>query len=219
MVPDYMLGLALPAVGAACLSPTKSTVSTSSPVVAPRQPSPPLDDDPLRRVFQLIDANGDGLVSTDELHQHLHKLDLLDGLHKEQLTCLVQSASENGGSQLQFEDFKFLYDTLCERPEAQNGASGDSHVLDKGSNDRDNDGLPDAFRVFDVDGDGFISVEELRLVLVGMGFAQCQDLAFCESIVRSVDSNSDGLIDFCEFRRMMMMDSDLVGASQISNVL
>ncbi|KAH6556772.1 hypothetical protein KP509_1Z156600 [Ceratopteris richardii] len=61
----------------------------------------------------------------------------------------------------------------------------------------------EAFALYDLDGDGFISSEELRKVLVGMGFSYCDNKHFCQLMIQSADVNSDGKIDFTEFCQMM----------------
>ncbi|KAH7282666.1 hypothetical protein KP509_35G042500 [Ceratopteris richardii] len=63
--------------------------------------------------------------------------------------------------------------------------------------------LAEAFAVYDLDGDGFITSEELKKVLVGMGFGYCDNERFCQLIIQSADANSDGKIDFVEFCHMM----------------
>ncbi|KAH7282667.1 hypothetical protein KP509_35G042600 [Ceratopteris richardii] len=65
--------------------------------------------------------------------------------------------------------------------------------------------LAEAFAVYDLDGDGFITSEELRKVLVGMGFGYCDNEQFCKLIIQSADANSDGKIDFAEFCHMMIV--------------
>eukprot|EP01053_Blabericola_migrator_P002701 Blabericola_migrator_1__2700@NODE_1768_length_3821_cov_86_086841_g734_i3_p1_GENE_NODE_1768_length_3821_cov_86_086841_g734_i3NODE_1768_length_3821_cov_86_086841_g734_i3_p1_ORF_typecomplete_len607_score87_73Pkinase/PF00069_25/5_6e78Pkinase_Tyr/PF07714_17/2_3e43EFhand_7/PF13499_6/5_7e12EFhand_7/PF13499_6/3_1e16EFhand_8/PF13833_6/1_1e02EFhand_8/PF13833_6/4_1e06EFhand_8/PF13833_6/2_1e05EFhand_8/PF13833_6/3_3e09EFhand_11/PF08976_11/2_6e05EFhand_11/PF08976_11/4_3e11EFhand_1/PF00036_32/4_2e03EFhand_1/PF len=60
-----------------------------------------------------------------------------------------------------------------------------------------------AFRVFDLDGDGKISLEELHKVLAMNFVQQAFTREDIESIIKEVDLNNDMEIDFDEFMRMM----------------
>ena len=72
--------------------------------------------------------------------------------------------------------------------------------------DADGD-LMDAFRVFDADGDGRITAEDLRAVLEGIlgggpdGGCSLDD---CRRMIGGVDADGDGFVCFDEFSRMMM---------------
>eukprot|EP01055_Gregarina_sp_Pseudo9_P005698 Gregarina_sp_Pseudo_9__5697@NODE_815_length_2174_cov_11_253396_g766_i0_p1_GENE_NODE_815_length_2174_cov_11_253396_g766_i0NODE_815_length_2174_cov_11_253396_g766_i0_p1_ORF_typecomplete_len604_score87_23Pkinase/PF00069_25/2e78Pkinase_Tyr/PF07714_17/1_1e43EFhand_7/PF13499_6/8_7e12EFhand_7/PF13499_6/1_7e16EFhand_8/PF13833_6/6_6e06EFhand_8/PF13833_6/1_7e05EFhand_8/PF13833_6/1_3e08EFhand_11/PF08976_11/2_8e05EFhand_11/PF08976_11/5_7e11EFhand_1/PF00036_32/4_2e03EFhand_1/PF00036_32/9_2e05EFhand_1/PF00036 len=60
-----------------------------------------------------------------------------------------------------------------------------------------------AFRVFDLDGDGKISLEELHKVLAMNFVQQAFTREDIEAIIKEVDLNNDMEIDFDEFMRMM----------------
>ena len=60
-----------------------------------------------------------------------------------------------------------------------------------------------AFGVFDVNGDGFIDVEELQRVMCVLGFKEGEGIENCEKMIRKFDSNKDGRIDFEEFVKLM----------------
>lgn len=62
--------------------------------------------------------------------------------------------------------------------------------------------LMDAFLVFDIDKNGLISPKELRRVLVNLGCENCS-LRDCKRMIKGVDKNGDGFVDFEEFRSMM----------------
>ncbi|XP_027019072.2 calcium-binding protein 5a isoform X2 [Tachysurus fulvidraco] len=62
--------------------------------------------------------------------------------------------------------------------------------------------LRDAFRQFDMDGDGEITTEELKLAmnkLLGENMSHKE----IDAVVREVDDNGDGTVDFEEFVKMM----------------
>ncbi|KAE8790517.1 putative calcium-binding protein CML36 [Hordeum vulgare] len=64
--------------------------------------------------------------------------------------------------------------------------------------------LRDTFAVFDADGDGRISAEELRAVLATLGDERCS-VEDCRRMIGGVDSDGDGFVCFDEFTRMMML--------------
>ena len=62
------------------------------------------------------------------------------------------------------------------------------------------DNLKKAFQLFDKDGSGFVSPEEIKAVLgIGKHFSE----KVWEQIVEEVDKNKDGQISFEEFEQMM----------------
>ncbi|CAI0413616.1 unnamed protein product [Linum tenue] len=65
--------------------------------------------------------------------------------------------------------------------------------------------LRDAFSVYDIDGDGSITAEELHKVMGSLG-EDCS-IAECRKMISGVDNDGDGTIDFEEFKMMMTMGS------------
>uniref|UniRef100_A0A0D3HI18 EF-hand domain-containing protein n=1 Tax=Oryza barthii TaxID=65489 RepID=A0A0D3HI18_9ORYZ len=63
--------------------------------------------------------------------------------------------------------------------------------------------LKETFAVFDADGDGRISAEELRAVLASLGDELCS-VDDCRRMIGGVDTDGDGFVCFDEFARMMM---------------
>ncbi|XP_072983563.1 probable calcium-binding protein CML36 [Typha latifolia] len=62
--------------------------------------------------------------------------------------------------------------------------------------------LREAFAVFDADGDGRISAEELLGVFAALGEDECT-LDDCRRMIDGVDTDGDGFVCFDDFARMM----------------
>ena len=62
--------------------------------------------------------------------------------------------------------------------------------------------LLEAFKVFDRDGNGFITSHELRYVMTNLGEALTSDEV--EEMIKEADLDGDGQINYEEFVRMMM---------------
>ncbi|KAF3431478.1 hypothetical protein FNV43_RR26209 [Rhamnella rubrinervis] len=63
--------------------------------------------------------------------------------------------------------------------------------------------LKEAFDVFDEDKDGFIEAADLQRVLCRLGLVKDSGISKCVTMIKAVDKNEDGLIDFNEFVRFM----------------
>ena len=63
--------------------------------------------------------------------------------------------------------------------------------------------MREAFSVFDQNGDGYITIEELRSVLASLGLKQGRTVEECRQMINKVDANGDGRVDFKEFSQMM----------------
>jgi hypothetical protein len=63
--------------------------------------------------------------------------------------------------------------------------------------------LREAFRVFDRDGDGYVSAAELRSVLRRLGMEEGARHGDCVRMIAAHDGDGDGRISFQEFRAMM----------------
>ncbi|CAA6669219.1 unnamed protein product [Spirodela intermedia] len=158
--------------------------------------SPSLNVLRLRRIFDLFDQNGDGVITAAELRQVLRRLGLEEDASD--LNSAVEAFLRPGHAGLEFGDFEDLHRSLG------NLLFGD---LDGGAvaaaAAEEEEDMAEAFKVFDEDGDGFISAVELLSVLRKLGLAEGGNLAAAREMIRSVDANHDGLVDFSEFRQMM----------------
>jgi len=135
----------------------------------------------LRETFMALDGDGDGLLTAAEMKEGLEKAGLKD--IPPDLKQILESVDSDGSGVIDYTEF--LAATLDKR----------SYVQE--------DVCWSAFRLFDKNGDGKISQEELRVVLDD---GDVQDMAGAQTIAQmmiEIDGNGDGHIDFEEFMTMM----------------
>lgn len=65
------------------------------------------------------------------------------------------------------------------------------------------DEIKEAFRIFDGNSDGFIDGGDLHRIISDLGLKERHDLGECDRMIRAVDCDGDGLIDFQEFVKFM----------------
>ncbi|KAL1188377.1 Calmodulin-like protein 6 [Cardamine amara subsp. amara] len=145
-----------------------------------------MDSSELKRVFQMFDKDGDGRITRKELSQSLKNLGII--IPENELTLIIQKIDVNGDGCVDIEEFGELYKTIMVEDE-------DDEV---GEED-----MKEAFNVFDRNGDGFITVEELKAVLSSLGLKQGKTLEECRKMIMQVDVDGDGRVDYKEFRQMM----------------
>ncbi|URE31258.1 hypothetical protein MUK42_16527 [Musa troglodytarum] len=63
--------------------------------------------------------------------------------------------------------------------------------------------MREAFRVFDENGDGYISAAELQAVLDKLGLLEGRSIDGVRRMISAVDRDRDGRVDFFEFKNMM----------------
>ncbi|XAR54125.1 hypothetical protein NMG60_11029135 [Bertholletia excelsa] len=141
----------------------------------------------LKQVFDFFDANGDGKISPPELRRVLLKLGREESAAAEEAEGMVREMDRDGDGLVDVDEFMSVVS-------GGNGSDGSC-----GGREED---LKDAFLVFDYDGNGFISAGELQRVLLSLGHRDCS-LRKCQKMIKGVDRDGNGLVDFEEFRWMM----------------
>ncbi|KAL4348387.1 hypothetical protein GQ457_17G014480 [Hibiscus cannabinus] len=150
-----------------------------SPMRTPTQGQFQLQE--LEQVFKKFDANGDGKISSSELGSIMGSLG--QQLSDEELQKMVKEVDADGDGFIDFQEFVELNTKGVDSNEAL-------------------ENLKEAFSVYDLDGNGSISAEELHQVLQSLG-DECS-IAECRKMISGVDKDGNGLIDFEEFQLMMM---------------
>ncbi|KAH7570883.1 hypothetical protein JRO89_XS05G0213400 [Xanthoceras sorbifolium] len=136
----------------------------------------------LEQVFKRFDANGDGKISVAELGAIMSSLGY--NATEEELQKMMREIDSDGDGFIDLDEFIELNTKGVDSKE----------VLEN---------LKDAFSVYDIDGNGSITAEELFKVLKSLG-DECT-MAECRKMISGVDSDGDGMINFEEFKVMMMM--------------
>ncbi|XVE74644.1 hypothetical protein DITRI_Ditri12bG0033800 [Diplodiscus trichospermus] len=135
----------------------------------------------LEEVFKKFDVNGDGKISSSELGSILGSVGQQPS--EEELQKMIKEFDADGDGFINFKEFVELNTRGVDSDEAL-------------------ENLRDAFSVYDIDGNGSITAEELHEVLKSLG-DECS-MAECRKMISGVDSDGNGMIDFEEFKVMMM---------------
>ncbi|XP_015836336.1 calmodulin isoform X3 [Tribolium castaneum] len=138
-----------------------------------------------REAFRLFDKDGDGSITKEELGRVMRSLGQF--ARTEELQQMLQEVDVDGDGNVSFEEFVDIAWSA--------GAGGDpEHVLSREEEEKE---LRDAFRVFDKHNRGYITASDLRAVLQCLG----EDLSEeeIEDMIKEVDVDGDGRIDFYEF--------------------
>jgi len=139
----------------------------------------------LKDKFNTIDEDGNGFLDVEELVHFLKReLEYNDN----------EAYAEAGNTMLRYQH--------CLDPR---GISFEQFVEDYQRNLLHNseDYMRQVFNVIDKDGNGDIDAEELQMIL------QLEDSNLVQDIIKEVDGDSDGRIDFDEFKKAMSEDAIL----------
>lgn len=132
----------------------------------------------LKKVFESIDKNGDGNITLKEL-----KDGLKDVKNKDELMAIMEGADTDGSGTINYTEFI--------------AATMEQNMYLKEEN------LRAAFKMFDKDDSGKISIEEMKQALGAEIDGQTADEEDWNTLIREVDIDGDGEIDFEEFISMM----------------
>ncbi|BAT76318.1 hypothetical protein LR48_Vigan01g255800 [Vigna angularis] len=154
----------------------------------------------LERVFSTFDKNGDGFVTKQELRESLSNIGIL--MTDKEVDDIVVKYDSNGDGLIDFEEFCLLTSECM-------GGKKEEDENEEEEEEEEEINLKEAFDVFDKDNDGVISVEELALVLTSLGLKEGKKSEECREMIKKVDMDGDGMVNFKEFKRMMMKGGKL----------
>ena len=146
----------------------------------------------LEQVFRRYDANGDGKISAEELTSVLRALGAPPGPGEVRRMMEEMDADRDG-----FVDLSEFAAFHCGPHQQGEGGDADAKEQEAATEAE----LREAFRMYDADRNGLISARELHRVLRQLG-DKCS-VADCSRMIRSVDADGDGSVNFEEFKKMM----------------
>ncbi|XP_010733804.1 calcium-binding protein 2 isoform X3 [Larimichthys crocea] len=142
----------------------------------------PEEIEELREAFEEFDRNKKGYIKCQDLGECMRTMGYMPTEME-----IIELSQQIGGGKIDFEDFvELMGPKMLEETADMIGVKE----------------LRDAFKEFDSNGDGQISLNELREAMKKLMGEQLTNKEINE-ILRDVDLNGDGLVDFEEFVRMM----------------
>jgi calmodulin len=133
-----------------------------------------------KEAFALFDKDGDGCITSKELGIVMRSLG--QNPTEAELQSYINEVDKNKNGTIDFPEFLALMSKKMETRE----------------NEED---IKEAFRVFDKDNTGFISVAELRHVLTSIGEKLNDDEV--DELLREADADGDGQINWQDFVKLM----------------
>ncbi|XP_034103344.1 calcium-binding protein E63-1 isoform X1 [Drosophila albomicans] len=159
----------------------------------------------LRTAFDLLDRNRDGRVTANELQFMLKNLGI--NVRDEIIHDLIREASHSGNGLINEAEFlqwvgriQALRDDQQQQQHDSDSASTASKPVD--ADDDVTEDLIAAFRVFDRDGNGFITRDELQTAMEMIGEPLNEQQL--EQLLAIADLDQDGRINYEEFTRLLL---------------
>ncbi|VVT46158.1 uncharacterized protein SAPINGB_P001075 [Magnusiomyces paraingens] len=133
----------------------------------------------IKEAFSLFDKDNDGYITTKELGTVMRSLG--QNPSQSELQDMISEANSNG--LIDFPEFLTLMARMLKESDSE-------------------EEIREAFRVFDRDGNGFISTAELRHVMTSIGEKLTEDEV--NEMIKEADADGDGQIDYNEFVSIML---------------
>ncbi|VDI21062.1 calmodulin-alpha-like [Mytilus galloprovincialis] len=134
-----------------------------------------------KEAFSLFDTDGSGTITSKELGTAMRSLGM--NPTEADLADMINEIDADGNGQVDFPEFLTLM--------AKKMKDGDAE-----------EEIKEAFRLFDKEGNGFISGAELRHIMTAIG-EKLTDLEV-DDMLHEADLDGDGMINYQEFVALML---------------
>ncbi|KAK6167611.1 hypothetical protein SNE40_021595 [Patella caerulea] len=141
----------------------------------------------LKQTFDLFDKNQDGKISSEELGCVLRTLG--HDYTAIEIDEMIKNADTNENGYVEYDEFLQL---MKRWSTTHPSASGAAAVVEPEQSDEDR--RKETFKVFDMDGNGYIDEHELRYVMRRLG--ENLEEEDVKAMFHLADLNGDGLIDY-----------------------
>jgi calmodulin len=144
----------------------------------------------IREAFDLFDKDQDGRITSIEL------LTVMKALRQPasdvEIQEMITHADKDGNGTVEFDEFlSMMTRRLTSHDPDDEEAARRRHETE----------MRQAFRVFDIDGDGLIDADELRQTMENLGERLSDEDV--RAMIREADKNGDGKVDYEEFVHMI----------------
>ncbi|XP_061496310.1 calmodulin-like protein 3 [Rhineura floridana] len=139
-----------------------------------------------KEAFSLFDKDGDGTITTKELGTVMRSLG--HNPTEAELQSMINEVDTNASGMVDFAEFLSLMAKQSKDSESE-------------------EEIREAFRVFDKEGNGYISAAELRHVMTNLGEKLTDEEV--DEMIKEADVDRDGRVNYEEFVRVMMEMSEL----------
>jgi len=135
------------------------------------------------KVFQMFDQGKTGFVESSKMSTILNTLG--HSFDDEELQALMEEHDEEGTGKLDFDTFSMIA----------------GHFLEEEDAEAMTQELKEAFRLYDREGNGYITTGTLREILAALDDKLSSD--DLDGIITEIDTDGSGTVDFDEFMEMM----------------
>ena len=133
-----------------------------------------------KEAFDLIDKNKDGEITLDELKQFFNGLK--ENISDSDLQDMINQADIEGNGSITFDGFVSLLDSKLRNDDVQ-------------------EEIIETFKKFDQDNNGLIGPEDIYNLL--QSFNQDITISEAEEMIKNVDIDDDGFVNYKEFVKMI----------------